>query len=57
MDHGLAAFVRWYEEKATWKERERIMALLHDFEQAETKEERQEVARRARSFPEKGVDV
>ena len=52
MDHGLAAFVRGYEEKATWKEQERIMVLLHEFENAGTEEERQEVARRARAFPE-----
>jgi len=51
MDHGLAAFTRWYEEDATEEEREQITALLRDFEQAETEEEKDAVARRARVFP------
>lgn len=50
----LGGFVWWY-EKATEAEREQFLALLHEFEHAETDEARQEVARRARTFPPKEV--
>ncbi len=50
----LGAFVWWHEE-ATETEREQLLALLHEFEHAETDEARQEIARRARAFPPKEV--
>ena len=49
----LGGFVWWYEE-ATEAARKQLLALLHEFEHAETEEARQEIARRARAFPFKG---